>query len=257
MVSAARRGRYDLTGFTVRSATAQDWATVNEWGDGEGWNIGFQDSACFLPTDPDGFFIGEVDGRPVSAVSLVNYSEHYAVWGHYLVDPALRGRGYGRGVCKVASPHSGSRVTAGDAMPIQVRNYSKDGSGPAHDTLHWVGAVTGTAGPAASGPAPEPVTEAFRDAVIDYDGGVFPARRPAFLTRWLTAPGHVALAVREGDRITGFGVLRPAPTRWRIGPLSADTPGTAAALFDALVEHVPGGGEVSAFAPDVDRKSVV
>lgn len=244
--------RYDLTGFTVEQATEQDWVTVNEWGNGEGWNIGFQDSACFLPTDPGGFFVGKVDGRPVSAVSLVNYSDDYAVWGHYLVHPELRGRGYGRAVCKVASSRSGARVTSGDAMPEQVRNYSKDGSAPAHDTLLWVGAVTGTAGPAASGPAPEPVTADLVDAVVDYDGATFPARRPEFMTRWLTAAGHVALVTRDGDsQVTGFGVIRPAPLGWRIGPLAADTTGSAAALFDALVEHAPAGTEVSAFAPDV------
>ncbi|QSB13978.1 GNAT family N-acetyltransferase [Natronosporangium hydrolyticum] len=233
--------------FTVGLANLADWQIVTEWGNGEGWNIGFQDPACFLPTDPDGFFIGRLDGRPVSAVSLVNYSDDYAVWGHYLVDPQQRGGGYGLGVCKVASPHSGDRVTAGDAMPEQVKNYSRDGSVPVHDTIHFVGALDrpGSLPPEVIRIGPEQL-----DEVADYDRQCFPAYRREFLRRWLTAEGHQGYARIVDGALTGFGVVRPAPAGHRIGPLCADTPRDAEALFDALTAGLVAGDQVSIFSPD-------
>lgn len=247
---AALRKHYDLTGFTVSVATLDDWRQVTEWGNGEGWNIGFHDAECFFSIDPEGFFIGRVGDRPVSAVSLVNYSDEYAVWGHYLVDPELRGRGYGRGVCKVASPHSGSRITAGDAMPVQVANYSKDGSAPVHDTIHRVGRLE-RAGRGVDGV--ERIGPEHLDAVAAYDGECFPAYRREFLSRWLFADGHIGHARWDGRRVTGYGVIRPAPVGHRIGPLFADTPQDAEALVDSLTAHLAPGEEVSVFAPDTQE----
>jgi len=56
-----------------------------------------------------------------------------------------------------------------------------------------------------------------------------------FLDRWLSAPGHVAYAAVADGELVGYGVIRPAPAFAKIGPLFADTPEVAEALFRALV----------------------
>jgi hypothetical protein len=221
---------------------------VTAWGNAESWNIGFQDPACFLATDPEAFFIGRLDGRPVSAVSLVTYGDNYAVWGHYLVNPEYRGRGYGVGVCKVAAPRAAGRTTSGDAMPEQVGNYSRDGSRPAHDTILWAGSLDRPGDPS---PDVVPVTDELLEAIAAYDRTCFPALRTRFLSRWLFALGHRARVLLRDGRVAGFGVLRPAPRGHRIGPLCADTPRDAETLFDALTAELPAGEEVSIFAPDL------
>ncbi|MGL5866177.1 MAG: GNAT family N-acetyltransferase [Dermatophilaceae bacterium] len=241
--------RYDMSGFTVEVATADDWQVVTEWGNSESWNIGRHDAECFRTIDPEGFFLGRIDGRPVSAVSLLNYSDDLAVWGHYLVAPGERGKGYGIEVCKTASRHAGQRVTVGDAMPEQVDNYAKDGSRPAHRTVHWFGTVT----PTGSGPEAgiRDVTEADLDAVADYDSEAFPAHRRRFLERWLFADGHRALFTTDPDgAVAGFGVVRPAPRGHRIGPLVASSPELAGAVLRGLIAGLPAGAELSVFAPD-------
>ena len=79
-----------------------------------------------------------------------------------------------------------------------------------------------------------PAAEANPAALAAYDGACCPADRPRFLARWLTEPGHRALVRTDGSRLTGYGVIRPARTSHRIGPLFADTPDDARALFQAL-----------------------
>lgn len=56
--------------FRVRRMTPADLEMVRGWADGEGWNPGRHDAAVFHATDPNGFFLGELDGVPISSVSL-------------------------------------------------------------------------------------------------------------------------------------------------------------------------------------------
>ncbi|GAA1459976.1 GNAT family N-acetyltransferase [Nocardiopsis exhalans] len=245
----------ETTGSTpalaVTTAALEDWYRVAEWADGEGWNVGHGDVACFHPTDPDGFFIGRLGDRPVAAVSIVNYSEHYAVLGHYLTDPEFRGRGYGLATWRAAFPHAGTRTVGLDAMPEQRANYERSGFKASHDTVHYSGVPTRTkAVPDTVRVTPDHVT-----ALSAYDRECFPADRSGFVARWLTAPGRIAYTrLREG-RITGYGVLRPAGHGHRIGPLFADTPQDAEALFDSLVGHLEPDEEVSLDIPEPQSAS--
>lgn len=247
----ANNTKYDLSGFTVQVATLDDWEHVTSWGNAESWNIGPRDAECFFKIDPDGFFIGKVDGRPVSAVSLVNYSDRFAVWGHYLVAPGERGKGYGLGVCKTASRHSGDRVTAGDGMPEQVDNYAKDGSKPAYRTVHYLGRVPEGIQP---DPGISPLENQHIDKIVHLDSTAFPALRPTFLNAWLTAEGHHTFVsqAKDGD-VDGYIVIRPAVSGYRIGPLVATGPAIAQSLLHTAVSGLRPGTTVSVFAPDVQQ----
>ena len=44
--------------------------TVIDWAAAEGWNPGLGDAACFYAIDPNGFFMGVLDGRPIARVSM-------------------------------------------------------------------------------------------------------------------------------------------------------------------------------------------
>lgn len=247
----AGNSRYDLGNFTVDVATLEDWRVVTQWGNGEHWNIGFHDAECFFEVDPEGFFLARQDGRPVAAVSLVNYDDTFAVWGHYLVAPEERGRGFGIGVCKVASRHSGDRTTAGDAMPVQVENYGKDGSVPIHRTVHRWGELTPVTGSSRA----EIVRPEDLDQVADYDAEAFPAHRRRFLAKWLFIGDHRAVCVRDLDRILGYAVIRPAPVGHRIGPVVADDAAVARELLIGLLRDLPAGEKLSAFVPDLSSEA--
>ncbi|MER6310499.1 GNAT family N-acetyltransferase [Streptomyces sp. NPDC001739] len=228
--------------LTVTTATPDDWQQVVQWAADEEWNPGREDTACFHPTDPDGFFLGRRGNRPVSAVSVVNYSASYAFLGYYLVHPDLRGQGLGLATWRAAVPHAGTRTVGLDAVPAQQATYRRAGFTPAYETVRHGGRPDRDGTP----PPPEvvPVTGSHLDALAAYDLRCFPADRRRFVTRWLTAPGHTALAYLRDGEIAGYGVLRPARTGHRIGPLFADTDRVAEALFDALVATLAPTDEV-------------
>ncbi|BBC29565.1 GCN5 family acetyltransferase [Streptomyces graminofaciens] len=224
-------GTQDLV---VGRATLDDWRVVARWAGEEGWNPGLSDAACFFAQDPAGFFIGRLDGEPVSAVSVVNYGDDYSFLGFYLVRPDLRGHGYGLTTWKTALAHADGRTVGLDGVPAQQDNYRQSGFELAYRTARFTGVVPEAAVPADV----RPVEDA--GAVAAYDSACHPADRPRFLRRWLTTDGHRALARVVDGRLTGYGVVRPGRDALRVGPLFADTAEDARALLLGLAAEAAG-----------------
>ncbi|WP_171162907.1 GNAT family N-acetyltransferase [Streptomyces sp. I05A-00742] len=237
----------DAAGLTVTTASPDDWRQVMAWAAEEGWNPGRGDADRFLPTDPDGFFVGRAGDRVVTAISVVNYAPDYAFLGFYLVAPGLRGRGLGLATWRAAFPHAGTRTVGLDAVPAQEETYKRSGFVPAHRNLRWSGRPVRTGTPA---PGVLPVTPDHLDAIAAYDRQCFPAERRAFLAGWLTGPDRTARVLLRDGRVAGYGLIRPAHDGHRVGPLFADTAEDAEALFDALVAHLGPDEEVHLDAPE-------
>ncbi|MFD3534083.1 GNAT family N-acetyltransferase [Streptomyces sp. NPDC058664] len=217
--------------LSVSPATARDWELVRSWAAEEGWNPGRSDARAFFAQDPGGFFLGRIDGEPVSAVSVVTYDDAYAFLGFYLVRPGFRGLGHGLATWRAALTRAGDRSVGLDGVPAQQDNYRRSGFSTAYRTARYVGEVPAPEGPVTGVVAASRVDPA---ALAAYDGACHHADRPRFLAAWLTTPGHRALARIADGRVTGYGVVRPAQDEARVGPLFADTPADAAALLDAL-----------------------
>src|SRR3954447_23165251 len=134
--------------LVITQATLADWPVISGWAADEGWNPGLSDGPAFFAQDPEGFFLGLIDGEPVSAISVVNYGTDYAFLGCYLVRPDLRGRGHGLTTWKTALAHAGTRTIGLDGVVAQQDNYRRSGFELAHRTVRF----TGTA-PAGEAPA--------------------------------------------------------------------------------------------------------
>lgn len=241
---------------TIRIMRAAELPGALDWAATEGWNPGLSDAACFLAADPQGFLIAEVAGEPVGCVSAVRYDEGFGFLGFYIVRPGHRGQGHGRALWHAAMAWLHPRVVGLDGVVAQQANYRRSGFVLRHRNIRY----------GAEAPRPPSLTGAPR--VVDaaaipfatlaaYDRQFFPAPRDAFLRAWLTAPGHVARAV-PGDGVPaacgdgapaacrdpglrGLAVLRPCREGSKIGPLHAEDPDAARALFAALLAEAPPG----------------
>ncbi|WP_319470245.1 GNAT family N-acetyltransferase [uncultured Pseudodesulfovibrio sp.] len=201
----------------------------------EGWNPGLSDAECFYAADPEGFFIAEKNGEPVGTISAVRYDDRFGFVGLYIIAPGSRGKGYGTALWNHAMQHLEGCNIGLDAVTEQEKTYMKSGFGTAYRSARF----EGTGG----GKCPEGVVrleEVDFAKVAEYDRQCFPSSREQFMRTWLTADGVTGYGVMDGDRLTGFGVIRPCAMGSKIGPLFADTPEIAETLFQALTALVPG-----------------
>lgn len=237
-------------GFRIRTMKPAEIALAVDWAAAEGWNPGLSDAACFAVVDPGGFFIGAYDDKPAAAISVVNYDADFAFLGFYIVQPALRGRGFGLRIWQKAIAHAGDRTIGLDGVVAQQDNYRKSGFALAYNNTRFGGRAMNLR----PSPTAVPLAAIPFDAIVAADAAVFPAARPSFLRAWIAAPGHVGRALRREGRLAAWGVIRSCRHGRKIGPLVAEDRDAAAAVFAALVES--GEGEVFLDVPQPNEEAM-
>lgn len=218
-----------MKGLAVRNMTREELPWALNLAAEEGWNPGLSDADPFFAADHEGFFVAEKDGAFVGCISAVRYGAGFGFIGLYIVDPAQRGHGFGHHLWSRALYHLEGRLTGLDAVLAQQENYGRSGFRTAYKNLRFQGQ--------AGGACPDTVrhmTGADFPAALALDRETFPEERAVFLRAWLAAPGATAL-VKDGPKgLAGYGVLRPCGKGHKIGPLQAQDPATADALFVGL-----------------------
>lgn len=223
-------------GFSVSVMSRAQLDRAVDWAAAEGWNPGLNDAGLFHAADPHGFLVGLQDGEPVACVAVVRYGDAYGFLGFYIAAPRWRGRGLGFAVWQAGLRHLGNRTVGLDGVIAQQDNYRKSGFRLVHRNIRYGGRPK-TATPAMD--FVDPAGIGF-GRLAAYDRRFFPAPRDAFLSGWLNAPGHRSLAVARDGVLQGLGVIRPCRDGHKIGPLYAETPAIAEALFNALAEDCTG-----------------
>lgn len=234
----------------IRPATLDDLQIVIDWAASEGWNPGLNDAACFHAADPSGFFVGESEGRLVSAISAVKYGKSFAFIGLYIVHPDFRGRGIGMATWNHALNSVAGRNLGLDGVLEQAGNYCSSGFSLAYSTIRYrmLGGSEGATSfdwRALSG----------QTSIRSFDRRYFPADRGAFLDAWLTQPGAVFGVKQSNLHIEAYGVMRRCREGWKIGPLFAE--GTSAA--EHVLEQLAGQAEelpVFIDVPQCNREAV-
>ncbi|MDX6260277.1 MAG: hypothetical protein QOH84_1965 [Kribbellaceae bacterium] len=241
---------------------------MRQWAADEGWDPGRSDMLAFGAADPAGFMVGRVDGAPIACCSGVRYGRDYGFLGFYIARPEVRGQGYGIALWQAVMAHLAERTVGLDGVVDQQDNYRKSGfqhalnhirySGTPHAGFAGVGGAGGSGGSYGSDAGPAGVELVDGRAVpfrqlADYDRRFFPAEREAFLSLWVSLPGHRSVAAIKDGELVGFGVRRPTDSGTRIGPLYSSSEGVAEAVLARLLE---GGGEVAFDVPDVNAAAV-
>jgi ribosomal protein S18 acetylase RimI-like enzyme len=227
----------------IWTATQEEFRTAVEWAAAEGWNPGLNDTECYFAADPEGFFLGRVDGVVMAGISAVRYEGGFGFIGFFIVKKEYRGRGFGKQMWAHAMGRLGDCHNTGlDGVPEQQENYRRSGFYHAYENIrHELRVDTSGTGMERSsdkaGPVPRPLSDWNLNDVLSYDSQFFPASRTAFQRKWFTQTGGTGCATGDNQGITGLGYLRPCRSGMKIGPLQADSPGIAEAILDFLLEE--------------------
>ena len=240
-------------GYTCRTMTRAEVALAVGWAAAEGWNPGLHDAESFHAADPQGFFVGLLEGEPVASLSVVRYGSTFAFLGLYIVQPAFRGRGLGWSLWQHGMASATGRQVGLDGVVAQQDNYRKSGFALAWRNVRYQG--TGGA-PAAVDPRLVRLEALPFRAVQAYDQPFFPAERRAFLAAWLAQGDAAALGWVDAGTLRGYGVIRRCRSGWKIGPLFADNEAIAEALFAALRSHAGPGEPVFLDIPEPNAAAV-
>ncbi|SIO30608.1 Ribosomal protein S18 acetylase RimI [Rhodovulum sp. ES.010] len=211
----------------LREMTLAELDRVLDWAAEEGWNPGLDDAAPFHAADPAGFFVAEIGGAPVAAISVVNHTEGYAFLGLYLCRPAYRGRGIGHALWRHALGHAGDRVVGLDGVPAQQDNYRRSGFVYAAENTRFAGPL-----PPGDGPELRPVAVRHIPHLAALEAEANGAGKTAFLTAWLRpAETRQTLALPGEGVPAAFVTLRRCRAGYKIGPLVAPSLPEAQALL--------------------------
>lgn len=202
---------------------------------GEGWNPGIHDREIFYDTDPDGFFIAEVDEKPVGCVSAVAYDDSFGFFGFYVVKPEFRKKGIGTKLTEKSLEHLGNRNIGLDGVLENEKKYQELMKFKSfYSNLRFEGR--------GGGEVPNglvKISDVPFESLLKYDREMFPAPRPVFLEKWIKQPDSYAFAAVEAGKLKGYGVIRKCQNGYKIGPLFADDPIMAEKIFLALKASVP------------------
>ncbi|MFG1480846.1 GNAT family N-acetyltransferase [Xanthobacter sp. V4C-4] len=215
----------------IRPLAAAEVEEAVEWAAREGWNPGLADAPAFLAQDPEGFLGLFVDGALAVTLSVVRYAGGFAFAGFYICRPDLRGRGLGLALWRAGLVRQSGGTVGLDGVVAQQANYAASGFVLAHRNIRYGGRARLAAAPDTRVRALAPELDA---AVQAYDTAHFGVARPAFLARWLAPPGGAVRVLVVDGAVAGYGVARRCRVGVKVGPLFADTPEGARALFAAL-----------------------
>ncbi|MFO7800983.1 MAG: GNAT family N-acetyltransferase [Desulfovermiculus sp.] len=224
-----------------------------EWAAKEGWNPGLNDANCYFAADPKGFLVGLLSGRPIATISVMKYDESFGFLGCYIVSPEFRGLGYGILIWNAGLEYLAGCNIGLDGVVEQQEKYRKSGFKLAYRNIRYEG-TGGDDFP--EGASIVDLALLPLETVFAYDKPFFPAERTKFLQSWIQQPDGHALGVFHAGKLSGYGVMRPCRTGYKIGPLFADTPSMAEAVFLGLKSNVNSDDAIFFDVPEVNDAAV-
>lgn len=221
--------------YRIKNATLADMDFLIEMAKNQGWDPGLCDAKSFFAADNMGFFIGELDGKPISCISAVKYND-YGFVGFYIVKNEFQGKGYGLELWKHALDYLNGANVGLDGVVTQVENYKKFGFKLAHSNARYSGRISENN---IDGNIINALLVDF-EALNQYDKTHFGAERKEFLKEWLGQKESLSLCYVENNEIKGFGTVRKTFGGNKIGPLFAQDKDIAQSLLLALASKLEG-----------------
>lgn len=224
--------------YSISVMTAEEIAVAVSWAAAEGWIPGELDAECFYLADPNGFFIGKLNGEPIGSISAVKYEGGFGFVGLYIVKPEYRGKGYGIALWNRAMEYLEGCNAALDGVVEQQDNYKKSGFVLAHRNIRYE--LSQAQRLTTNDNSIIDVKEIEFSRINEYDKSHFLFERDVFLVKWLTQKNAVGRVYLSDGEVKGYSIIRKCGIGYKIGPLFADTPDIADALFNSLIATANG-----------------
>ena len=240
----------ESTNYVIKkvSSVAEYRATFMSFGVSEGWMPAIDEAEIFYNTDPEGFFVGELDGKPISCVSLVRYGESFAFVGMYIVLKEHRGKGYGLTLWKRALEFFPSTYNVAlDAGIGKVSLYQKWGFKEAFKCRKVQIDIGASFAKLVNYSATSDCTiQSARlvnfDKLSAYDNAAFGAPHQKFLKGLLEGPNTITLVATDtADEVVGFVAACKMVIEkrgWRLAPLYADSDQIARAILKEVLQQM-------------------
>jgi len=239
--------------YEIKTMTRKELDIAVEWARQEGWNPGLYDADAFYAQDPNGFFIGYLEGEPIATISAVKYGDSYAFGGFYIVKKEYRASGYGMEIFKKAMNYVQGQNVGGDGVVENLEKYATVGLKLAHMNARYGGVGSGLNTLA---PNVVKLSEIPFETVATYDDMCFGVPRREFLKLWINQPESKAFGFIKGGKLMGYGVVRRCFTGYKIGPLFADNDEVAKELFNSLISQMDKKTEVFFDVPECNPGAV-
>ncbi|EDV21523.1 uncharacterized protein TRIADDRAFT_60070 [Trichoplax adhaerens] len=219
--------------FRIVTASAKDMNWISTMTKLQKWNPGLKDAVAFHLVDPNGFFIGLLNDKPMCCISAVKYpNTTYGYIGCYIVEENYRGKGYGLRIFKHAMDYLTGCYIGLDAVISQQKNYEKSGFQFAHAVRRYIGIIQRKSQICKNIRYAKDIS---MDKIVEYDARHSFCQRTHFLASWIHVGTDQCLVYIEDDgTIRGLGGIRLAVDGYRVGPLFAETPEIAENLLYAL-----------------------
>lgn len=229
-----------LRSLEFRQLDRADFDLLMDWCDHEGWNPGLYDREAFWAQDPEGFRGFHVDGQLIAGGSIVHYDGAFGFMGFFIVRPEHRGHGIGRHLWVQRRDALLDKLKPGAAIGmdgvVDMQPFYEKG-GFKRQFAEFRHTRLG-ASMAVDARVVDGVGD--RGALHAYDLGCFCFERPRFLDAWTGQREARIFRFMDNGRIQGWAALRMAVSGRRIGPLFADSPEVAEALYRACLNAAPG-----------------
>jgi len=223
---------------------------VVDWAADEGWNPGLRDAGSFYLVDPEGFFVGELDGEIISSVSAVRYEGGFGFLGFYIVKKTYRKQGYGLQIWNRAMSYLQGYNVGLDGVVDQQPNYRKSGFKLAHNNIRYC-----FSGRTHMSDKVMPLKAIYFNEILKLDRQCFPGLRENFLRSWISREGTFSFGIQEQGHLLAMGVIRPCRKGFKIGPLYADCFDHAEKIFRSLASYAD-GQHVYLDVPEVNHEAM-
>ncbi len=205
------------------------------------------DYLCAYKYNPNGFFVGKLDGEVISHVMAISYPDHSTHCGSLMIQKEHRHKGYAEQMLKYVSKKVDQTFTIGlDSLPYMIPFFESFGFRTEWENaiaMLSFGKICSKVEHTKGDLALWPIRSVDLDKVVEYDASVFGCKRYALVENWIKIPGSMGWAACDSNsNIVGYTLVRPIIMNYgseigmNMAPLYAENNEVASALLKTAAE---------------------